>query len=239
MAINPKAPLKDLALSNAGARVLEHYHLDYCCGGRQTLAEACKAAGHDLQGVSAALEQALAATSTEPTAPSESLAELIGFIVDTHHAYTRAELPRIQGLIDRIAERHGAKHPELKAVQDCFLALSAELVPHLLKEEQILFPYIRDSESYSRGELPSPPHACFGTIENPLRQMTLEHETAGDLLKRLRRLTADFTVPDDGCASYRSTYRAMEDLERDLMRHIHLENNILFPRARTLARQAA
>ncbi len=231
MAINPNAPLKDLALSNAGARVLEEYHFDYCCGGRQTLAEACAASGHDLQGVSAALERALATNSTEPSAPSESLTKLMSFIVDTHHTYTRAELPRIQALLDKVAARHGAKHPELKAVHDCFLALRAELVPHLLKEEQILFPYIRDCEAYSRGESPSPPSACFGTIENPLRQMTLEHETAGDLLKRLRRLTADFTAPDDGCASYRSTYGALEELERDLMRHIHLENNILFPRA--------
>lgn len=239
MEINPDAPLKELALSSSCVRVLEEYHLDYCCGGRQTLAEACKASGHDLQDVSAALERALATNSTELSAPSDSLTDLMSFIVDTHHAYTRAELPRIQALLDKIAARHGDKHPELKAVHDCFLALQAELVPHLLKEEQILFPYIRDCEAYSRGELPSLPQACFGTIENPLRQMGLEHETAGELLKRLRRLTADFTVPDDGCASYQSTYRALEDLERDLMRHIHLENNILFPRARTLARQAA
>lgn len=239
MDVDPNTPLKDLALSNTGARVLEAYRFDYCCGGKQTLAEACEASGHDLREVSSALASALAAQEAEASPPCRTLDQLINFIVETHHAYTRAELPRIQALLDKVAARHGANHPELKTVHDCFLALTAELIPHLLKEEQILFPYIRDREAHRRGQLASLPSACFGSIENPLRQMTLEHDTAGNLLKRLRQITADYTVPADGCPTYRSAYRALEAMERDLMRHIHLENNILFPRARTLAQQAA
>ena len=238
MSVDPNTPLKDLALSNTGARVLETYRFDYCCGGKQTLAEACTASGHDLQEVSSALASALAALETEAPPPNRTLDELMNFIVETHHTYTRAELPRIQALLDKVAARHGANHPELKSVHDCFLALTAELIPHLLKEEQILFPYIRDCEAYHRGESALLPKACFGSIDHPLRQMTQEHDAAGGLLKRLRQITADYTVPTDGCPTYRSAYRALEEMERDLMRHIHLENNILFPRARKLVQGA-
>lgn len=237
MSIDPQTPLKDFALSNAAARVLEHYRLDYCCGGTLTLAEACAAAGHDLQQVAAELDTALAAIDAVPAAPNVILGDLIAFIVGTHHAFTRAELPRIRALLDKVKERHGRAHPELHLLHDCFQALQAELTPHLMKEEQILFPYIRDCERYQRGELQSLPNPCFGSIEHPLLQMTREHETAGGLLKRLRQLSSDFAVPADGCASYHSAYRALEELERDLMRHIHLENNVLFPEARKLAEQ--
>lgn len=232
MAISPQTLLKDLASLNARARVLEDYRFDYCCGGQQSLAEACRSAGHDLQQVMTALDTA--SEDTETDAPARTLGDLIAFIVDTHHAFTRAALPRIEELLDKVATHHAERHPELNAVRDAFLALQAELIPHLTKEEQILFPYIRSCEQHRQGHAPSPPAACFGSIEHPLRQMLSEHETAGCLLKQLRRLTKDFEVPADACASYRNTYRALEELERDLMRHIHLENNVLFPAAREL-----
>lgn len=228
--------LKDLALSNAAARVLERYHLDYCCGGKQTLAAACASAGHDLQAVVAALDEALSAPqNTDADVEQRSQGALIAFIVDTHHAFTRSELQRIDGLLQKVIARHGDAHPELKSIGACFGALQADLGAHLLKEEQVLFPYVRDLERHRHGEIATPPAACFGTIENPLRQMTAEHQTVGDLLKKIRHLTSDFTVPADGCPTYRSTYQAMEGLEVDLMRHIHLENNVLFPRARQMA----
>jgi regulator of cell morphogenesis and NO signaling len=235
MVITPQTPLKDLAASNAGVRVLEDYRFDYCCGGQQSLAEACRSAGHDLQQVMTALDTALAPGDTELAAPTRTLGELIAFIVDTHHAFTRAELPRIRDLLDKVTAHHCERHPELSSIRDAFLTLEAELIPHLTKEERILFPYIRDCEQHRQGNSPAPPAACFGSIEHPLRQMLSEHETAGGLLKQLRRLTNDFEAPADACASYRSTYRALEALARDLMRHIHLENNVLFPAARELA----
>ncbi len=235
MNIDPLLPLKNLALSNAGARILERYHLDYCCGGQQTLADACRSAGHDVVEVAAALNEAVNAPATAGDPQQESLGELIRFIVETHHAFTRSELPRIARLLETVISRHGNAHPELRPVGACFDALQADLGPHLMKEEQILFPYIRELERYRRGELASPPDACFGAVEHPLRQMAAEHQNVGDLLKRMRLLTRDFTVPDDGCPTYRSTYQALEELEVDLMRHIHLENNVLFPRTRELA----
>ncbi|MGY6217605.1 iron-sulfur cluster repair di-iron protein [Methylolobus aquaticus] len=238
MVITPQTPLKDLASSNAGARVLEDYRFDYCCGGQQSLAEACSYAGHDLQQVMTALDTALSSGDAELAATNRTLGELIAFIVDTHHAFTRAELPRIRNLLDKVTAHHGERHPELSSIRDAFLALQAELTPHLTKEERILFPYIRDCEQHRQGHSPAPPAACFGSIEQPLRQMLSEHETAGGLLKQLRRLTNDFATPADACATYRSTYCALEALERDLMRHIHLENNVLFPAARALAEGA-
>lgn len=236
MTTDPMLPLKELAMSNAAARVLERYHLDYCCGGKQTLADACQAAGQDLQGIVAALDEALrdpenGAASTQQS----SLGELITHIVDTHHAFTRSELQRIENLLQKVIARHGDAHPELKSIGACFGALQADLGPHLIKEEQVLFPYVRDLERHQHGEIPTPPAACFGALDNPIRQMTTEHQTVGDLLKKIRHLTGDFTVPADGCPTYRSTYQALEGLEVDLMRHIHLENNVLFPRAEQMA----
>lgn len=235
MNTDPNVPLKDLVVSNAGARVLERYHLDYCCGGDQTIAAACAAAGHDLQEVLTALDQAVAASGAENVPTFRSAGELIQYIIDTHHTYTRSELRRIETLLPTIIERHGAAHPELKAVAACFDALQADLGPHLIKEEQVLFPFIQELERYRRGERPDRPACCFGAIDNPIRQMTTEHQTVGEVLKRIRHLTDDFTIPADGCATHRSAYLALEGLELDLMRHIHLENYVLFPRAQQLA----
>lgn len=227
--------LKDVALSHpAAARVLESFHLDYCCGGKHTLGEACASAGLALDDVVAALAHASADTPVEPGIEKASLNALIRFIVDTHHAFTRTELSRIEALLHKVIARHGATHPELPEIGACFQRLQADLGPHLLKEENVLFPYIAALEHHRRGTAPKP-IAYFGTIDNPLRQMQNEHEAVGTLLKEIRRLASDFTPPSDACPTYRSTFQALEGLETDLMRHIHLENHVLFPRAVELA----
>jgi regulator of cell morphogenesis and NO signaling len=143
-------------------------------------------------------------------------------------------LARIEALLARVSARHGAAHPELGEICECFDELKADLRPHLFKEEQVLFPYIEALEAHRHRAEP-PPESCFGSIANPIRVMTAEHDAVGGLLKQMRRLTVDYTPPADPCPNYRALYAALEGLETDLLRHIHLENNILFPRARELA----
>lgn len=158
------------------------------------------------------------------------LVDLISYINDTHHVFVRQECPRIEALAAKVVSVHGKNHPELRELQQVFSVLSNELSVHLMKEEQILFPYVvRLEESFVAGE-PAPP-AMFGTVLNPVRMMMHEHDTAGDALRSLRSLTQDYRTPEDACISYRTLYQALQDFEADLHQHIHLENNILFPRA--------
>jgi regulator of cell morphogenesis and NO signaling len=158
------------------------------------------------------------------------LADLILHITSTHHAFVREESPRIQALAAKVVGVHGTNHAELLQVQQVFSALAEELRVHLMKEEQMLFPYIsRMEESVLAGE-PAPP-AMFGTVANPVRMMMQEHDGAGEALRSLRAITSNYAIPEDVCISYRTLYQALQDFESDLHQHIHLENNILFPRA--------
>lgn len=233
--IEPATSLKDLALAYpAAARVFEALHLDYCCGGAQTLDGACQAAGLDTDEVVARLMWSCRQDNPSPPWEQSTLTELIHHIVETHHAYTRTELARIEPLLKTVVDRHGQAHGELHELAKAYLALHAELMPHLLKEEQILFPYIEALERHHEHGT-ALPAACFGSIDHPIRQMNREHETAGDLLKRIRKLSNDFVPPEDACAKYRALLQALKEFEKDLMMHIHLENNLLFPRARALS----
>ena len=158
------------------------------------------------------------------------LADLIAHITSTHHVFVREESPRIEALATKVVGVHGKNHPELLQVQEIFSALAAELRVHLMKEEQMLFPYVsRMEESVLAGE-PAPP-SMFGTVANPVRMMMQEHDGAGEALRSLRAITSDYKVPEDACISYRTLYQAIQGFEADLHQHIHLENNILFPRA--------
>lgn len=159
-----------------------------------------------------------------------TLAELISHILDKHHAYTKEEMVRLEALIQRVIGAHGENHPELLRLGSLFQQLCADLRPHMFKEEQILFPYIIEMERSALQNRPAP-IAPFGTVNNPVRMMMMEHETVGELLCQLRALSSNYLVPPDACISYQTLYRALEAFEQDLHQHIHLENNILFPRA--------
>jgi regulator of cell morphogenesis and NO signaling len=204
--------------------------IDYCCGGGRNIAEACRASGVRLDELSRLLAEAAAARDLSPDFAAGPLSDLIRHILDTHHVYTREESARIQALLEKVCGKHGENHPELREVRALFLKLDADLQPHMFKEEQILFPYILRLEAASAAGSP-PPFAPFGTVNNPVRMMMFEHDTAGDLLREIRAAARDFQAPDDACMSFRALYRALEDFEQDLHRHIHLENNLLFPRA--------
>lgn len=210
-------------------RYLEGQGVDYCCGGHRSLREACEVAGRSPEEVLSGL----AALSADKPAPARnwaeaSLTELMAHVEATHHAYLRTELPRLEKLLEKVLGAHGENHPELDEVFDLFQELSMDLMPHLLKEEQILFPFIRSMEAGT------PAQACFGTVQSPIRVMEAEHETVGGLLARLRTRTDSYTTPADGCATFRALYEGFKELEADLHLHIFLENQVLHPRAAAL-----
>jgi regulator of cell morphogenesis and NO signaling len=216
----------------SATREFEKLGIDYCCGGSRTLGQACAEAHISIDEALARLENGLA--SAQPASSkdwqNQLLADLIIHITSTHHAFVREESPRIQALAAKVVGVHGSNHPELLQVQQVFSALAEELRVHLMKEEQMLFPYIsRMEESVLAGE-PAPP-AMFGTVANPVRMMMQEHDGAGEALRSLRAITSNYAIPEDVCISYRTLYQALQDFESDLHQHIHLENNILFPRA--------
>jgi len=205
------------------AREFERRRLDYCCGGEVTLADACLDAGLDVDDVVGSLESV--ATSTSPADwASLDAADLVDHIEQTHHRYLWDEMPRLTDLASTVRRVHGDRHPELVEITRTYEALRADLEPHLRKEERILFPAIR--------ELSVSPTAAafhFGTLRNPISVMLAEHDSAGELLDRLRELTDDYRTPDDGCASYRALFSGLEQLDHDTHLHVHKENHRLFP----------
>jgi len=217
--------VREIAVSNAGStRVFEKLGIDYCCGGNRSLSVACELANVPLGTVLTMLDQC-----TEPITQGVSndapLGEIAGYIVERHHGYIRQESPRIQGLLDKVCGKHDGAHAELSGLKELFGTLTRELTEHLMKEERILFPYIQALSSAA------PPAACFAQIESPIEVMLAEHENAGSILLTMRTLSGGYKAPAGACTTYQALYRALEEFERDLHRHIHLENNILFPRA--------
>ena len=223
------------------AGVFERFGIDFCCGGRRSLADACRAAAADADAVARALGDLPPLDGGDEDVTAWPLARLIDHIVDRHHAYVRAAMPEIAHHLMKIESAHGERHPELRRVVGYFDQLSHEFAQHLMKEEQVLFPYIRSLEEPPPPGGGSPMPSPFGTVENPIRMMEREHRDAADELRLLRELTGGFAVPADGCATYGVSMSELAEFERDLHRHVHLENNVLFPRAvaleQTLARQ--
>jgi regulator of cell morphogenesis and NO signaling len=210
----------------AAVRVFERFGYDYCCGGKRTLEDAARRAGADCQVVQAALATADAPAADEPDPAGMSLAALCEHIVETHHAYLRAGLPRIDRLLTKVIAAHADRHPELCELGRVFGEFAAELFRHMAKEECVLFPAVRRLEQER-----IVPAGSFGTVASPIRMMEAEHDHAGGALVVMRALTNGFTPPADACPTYRALLAALADLEADMHRHVHAENNVLFPRA--------
>ena len=231
--ISGETSVGEIASQNPSAvRVLEKLGVDYCCGGGKSLQSVCAEQNINFDELVARLEAAAQAATLETDSrdwTDATLGEVIDEILSRHHVYVRDELPRLNTIIAKVVSRH-AENRAYAAVSRNFEALTAELSTHMLKEEQVLFPYLRQMQaSVQRGA--GVPPAFFGTVQRPVQAMMLEHDGAGDLLKQIRQLTDDYTPPADACATTKAMFRGLEEFERDLHRHIHLENNILFPRA--------
>ena len=205
----------------ATSEVFERFGIDYCCHGQRPLAEACADAGVDEAEVQAALDAVGAHRSS--TVPCD-VAGLIGHVVATHHTYLRRALPRLQALSAKVVAAHAAAHPEVVDVQRTLEALSADLLPHLMKEERVLFPLAIEL----LGAVEEPSFHC-GSVMNPIRVMHAEHDEVGSLLATLRRQTGGYRPPRDACPTWIAFYAGLEELEADTHRHVHLENNVLFP----------
>lgn len=225
--------VRELALESSSAtRVFEKLGIDYCCGGNKPLDEACRAANLSLEQVQKALDEAQqqSRTNGDRDWQREPLSYLIVHINSTHHKYVREEIARLGPLFEKVCGVHGKNHPELLHIQAVFRGVAQELTQHMMKEEMVLFPYIvRLEEAVVQGEPALPPP--FGTVANPVRMMEHEHDSAGQALKAIRSASNGYTAPEGACASYQALYRALAEFEADLHQHIHLENNILFPRA--------
>ncbi len=224
--------LADVAATSLGAvRTLERYGLDYCCGGKQPFDEACLSKGLNPESVQEEIEKAQRAGAQDRDWQAAPLGDLVKHIVATHHEYLKLELPTLSNRLAKVHSVHGARDPEtLNRMLEVFGSLRGEMEQHMHKEEVILFPFI---EQYGRAEAqgkPMPP-VPFGSIANPIGVMEQEHTSAGDALGEIRALTQNYQLPPYACTTVRTLYEGLQALESDLHVHIHLENNILFPRA--------
>lgn len=216
----------------ARSRVFEQLQIDYCCGGKIPLAEACAKKGLDADDVIGRIQQADADADDAALVDADAmgLAELAKHIEQTHHAYLREELPRLDFMTKKVAAVHGDHEPRLYAIRETFVAFQDELAQHMMKEEQVLFPMIRQIE-----QADGPIEFHCGSLANPIRMMEFEHDNAGNALEQFRELTDGYTPPDWACNTFRAMYDAFAALEPNMHQHVHKENNVLFPKA--LARE--
>jgi regulator of cell morphogenesis and NO signaling len=238
MRIESATTVGSLAAGIPGAtKIFDSVHIDYCCHGARSLADACADAGLDSDELIAELERAASRgdRSDEARWGGKPLTALMKHIVEHHHTYTRERLARLEKLSRRVLTVHGDAHPELMALHNLIEAIDGDLRPHMTKEEIILFPYIEELEA-SRRAGRGRPFAPFGTDHGPVRAMMHEHDHVGGLIHELRALTHDYSPAPDACASWKALYSGLQALEHDLVEHMHLEANLLFPRVLELER---
>lgn len=222
------------------AAVFDEFGIDYCCGGRRTVAAACHEAGADPSSLSVALTAAAeAAGPGGPGGPGVAtsnpatwdLRTLAGYIVAVHHAYVRQSAPLLREITTKLATVHGERHPELHQIRDTMTELADELGQHMEEEEEVLFPRISELVGASATDA--------ANLQGAVTPLEDDHTRAGDLMRRIRELSDDYSPPADGCSTYATGFARLADFEADLHRHVHLENNVLFPRALELERSLA
>jgi regulator of cell morphogenesis and NO signaling len=221
------------------AEVFGKYRIDFCCQGGTSLEEACNKRNVDPAQLRAELEKALEKPQEQAIDFQTWAPDLLSdYIEKTHHRYVASNIPVLEQYLDKIFRVHGGRHPELEEVYQLFEEVANELSSHMKKEETILFPYIRDmvaQQMTGSDFVPAP----FGSVNNPIQVMEKEHDFAGQHFFRIAELTNQYTAPDDACTTYRVAFSKLQEFEQDLHRHVHLENNILFPKAKQLEAELA
>jgi regulator of cell morphogenesis and NO signaling len=213
------------------AQIFIKYGIDFCCGGKKKFEEACDSNSLNISKIYNDLATThLSNPNNDQNFTAWDLAALVEYILQQHHKYVKHAIPAIQHLLEKIADKHGQAHPELKEIKEIFIELSEELSSHLYKEEHILFPYIKNLAGVDKFQLDNP-QVCLKSIDNPVKMMETEHEEASILLKLIRNISQDYQTPSDACTSYKLAFEKLQEFEQDLFKHVHLENNILFPKA--------
>jgi len=238
---DPYVPTDDLAHRTVADLVAEDYRraevfkkngIDFCCGGGRSVEAVCRKKGLDYDVIAQALEDVTREKDASQLTDAKSwdLSFLADYIVNIHHRYVRENIPLLSEFTAKVARVHGHANPEVIEIADRFAKVASEMTQHMMKEEGILFPYIKRLERTNRSGQSSqtPP---FGTVKNPIRMMEHEHDQVGTLMHEIHALSSDYTPPEHACNTYRVAYFKLNEFEQDLHTHIHLENNILFPRA--------
>lgn len=221
------------------AQVFKKYGLDFCCGGKKTVKEACAEKGLDVTKVEQELQQADKLPSSRPLPYGDwAPGFLADYIINTHHSYVRKNLPDIKMYAEKVMKVHANRHPELLRINQLVKEVDAELTSHMVKEEKILFPYVKELAAAENNVQPAQA-LHFGTVQNPINMMEMEHELVGKNMAEIRELSGNYTLPEDACASYSLLFHMLDEFEEDLHLHIHLENNILFPKALIIEKQLA
>jgi len=224
------------------AGVFEQAGIDFCCNGNRNIEVACREQKIEAEELVSLLQQTVDAPSRKEEGISDyklwPLDLLADYIEKKHHRYVNEQTPVIQAFLEKIVRVHGRRHPELAEIKAHFDACAGELTAHMKKEELMLFPFIRkmvQAKQEDSKEIVAP----FGTVQNPIRMMMHEHDTEGERFRRIKELSSQYTVPEDGCSTYKAAYQNLQAFEDDLHLHIHLENNILFPRCIVLEQSFA
>lgn len=213
------------------AQVFRNFGLDFCCGGKRTLEEACDKKGIKFEKLEKELNALNNNGADRQNYKSWSPNFLIDYIINNHHQFVRTKLPEIEFYAKKVAKVHGSRHEELNEIRQKFLKLQDDLLSHLEKEEQLLFPYIKSLVELDNSQKKADQRPHFGTVKKTINMMETEHDEAGDIMKQISKLSNSFTPPEDACTTYRLFYQNLEGFEKDLHKHVHLENNILFPKA--------
>lgn len=232
MNFNTETRVSDIALSDPTARrILEDAGVDYCCGGGKSLQDACMRANVPADVILEQLRQNGKRTEADESCWKHApLAELTRHIQERHHGYVRDVIPRLRGMLAKVREKHGRRHREVGEIEKLFGDVAREMQMHMQKEEQILFPYIDALERSASGQGAIEP-PFFQTVRNPIYAMMKEHDAAGELVHQIRTASNAYRIPEDACTTFRAAYQELEQFEKCLHLHVHLENNILFPRA--------